>query len=656
LTKSHSSDFRVGRSRAYVLKTKNVGSQPATGTTTVTDNLPAGLSYVSATGSGWSCGAVNQVVTCTRSTSIAAGVEAPSITLQVQVAQAAYPAVTNSAEVSNSGDRNDANDTASDPTTVTGADLKLTKSHLGSLQVNDRASYLIDVENIGTAATSGPATVTDTLPAGLTYAGSPSNDWDCSATGQAVTCEHSGAIGAGDSAESLELRANVDSSAASQLTNSASVALAEDPVPGNNSDDDTAPVGRIDLTIDKSHVGNFPRGGSASYTLAVTNSGSSPTKGTTRVTDTLPADLSYDGASGTGWTCALSSGTVECSHAGTIAVAGSPQPITLNVHVSPAATPTVTNTASVATPGEAQASNDSDTDQATTEPLQDVSASISAQLPSGGSFRVGGEASYDVAVRNAGEATIAGPVSATINLADGLAYRGFNGSGWSCTPGTGQAVVCTHAADLPVGARSDIGIQAGVGKSAAPSATTGLQVASPMDAAGSNNADSETTPVGMIDLAIAMQHAGTFGVNAQSTFTINVENVGSAATVAPIRVVDNLPAGLAYTSGAGLSWGCNAFGQTVVCARSLSLAAGAQADPLTITVTPQTGAGSQQLTNQANVLTKDDAEPANNSTTDDVTVGAAPQTGGGGVQGKVCKKPKGKKGKKGKKKCKKKRR
>ncbi len=46
----------------------------------------------------------------------------------------------------------------------------------------------------------------------------------------------------------------------------------------------------------------------------------------------------------------------------------------------------------------------------------------------------------------------------------------------------------------------------------------------------------------MIDLAISMQHAGSFAVDAQSTFTIGVENVGTAATIGTTRVTDTLPA------------------------------------------------------------------------------------------------------------------
>ena len=46
---------------AYSIVVQNNGGT-VTGPTTVTDTLPAGLSFVSGTGTGWSCGATGQAV------------------------------------------------------------------------------------------------------------------------------------------------------------------------------------------------------------------------------------------------------------------------------------------------------------------------------------------------------------------------------------------------------------------------------------------------------------------------------------------------------------------------------------------------------------------------------------------------------------------
>jgi uncharacterized repeat protein (TIGR01451 family) len=53
----------VGTNFNYTLTVNNTGL--AAGTGTVTDNLPSELSYVTFSGSGWTCSAVGQAVTCT---------------------------------------------------------------------------------------------------------------------------------------------------------------------------------------------------------------------------------------------------------------------------------------------------------------------------------------------------------------------------------------------------------------------------------------------------------------------------------------------------------------------------------------------------------------------------------------------------------------
>ncbi len=650
LSKSHSGDFRVGTTRAYVIEVENVGSQPTVGTTTVTDTLPAGLSFEAASGSGWTCGAALQVVTCTRTAVISPGAEAPPITVQADVNQGAYPSVTNTATVANTEDRNDANDSDSDPTTITASDLAVEKTHQGGVRAGDEATYLIKVTNVGTADTNSPATVTDTLPAGLTYVGSPSADWDCSNSGQDVTCEHSGSIEAGDvTGTTLELHADVAAGAPSQVTNTATVSTANDPVAGNNSDGDTADVDRIDLGVDKSHTGTFPRGGSGTYTIAVDNDGTVPSEGVTTVTDTLPAGLSYAGASGSGWSCSVSSGTVECTHAGPVAAGGDAAPITLNVDVATNAPAQVTNTATVSGADDVDSSDDSDSDPTDTVGVADVTGSIRSQVPApNGFFRVGTTGTYNVAVRNIGTGPLTGGVTAMVDLPDGLTFVDAFGTGWNCDP-TVEGATCLHAADLPADTRSDITVEVLVAGQAAPTATTDLDVSNAADMSGPNNSDSDTTPVKMLDVSVAMQHVGTFELGAQSSFRINVENLGSASTVAGTRIVDELPAGLTFNSGSGVGWSCTSSGQAVVCLHQDLLAPGSQAEPLTLNVTPQASVAGQQLTNTVSVHSKQDGLAVNNTATDQVTIGPAPPAPLPQVKGKVCKKKKGKKGKKCKK-------
>lgn len=124
LTKTHSGNFTVGSVGAYSLLVNNtLGTAPTSGIVTVVDTLPAGLSYTAAGsgGTGWTCSASGQVVTCTSSAVIAAGAASASpITINVSVAATAVPSVTNSAAVSGGGEpaANAGNNSAFDATVV----------------------------------------------------------------------------------------------------------------------------------------------------------------------------------------------------------------------------------------------------------------------------------------------------------------------------------------------------------------------------------------------------------------------------------------------------------------------------------------------------------------------------------------------------------
>src|SRR6202044_1526398 len=168
LAKSHTGVFTVGQPGVYTLVVSNVGSTATLGAITIADTLPAGLTYTSVAGAGWTCVATGQAVACADAGPIAAGAQS-TVTLTVGVAAAAVPTVTNTASVSTPGDNNPANNKATDaPTTVNGVvDLAVNATTPASFTVGQAGTYTLGVSNIGSAATTGPITLTDTLPAGL---------------------------------------------------------------------------------------------------------------------------------------------------------------------------------------------------------------------------------------------------------------------------------------------------------------------------------------------------------------------------------------------------------------------------------------------------------------------------------------------------------
>jgi uncharacterized repeat protein (TIGR01451 family) len=104
----------------------------------------------------------------------------------------------------------------------------------------------------------------------------------------------------------------------------------------------------VDLTLTKTHTGNFTVGGTNVYTLTVSNlAGNQREDNPVVVTDTLPAGLTFVTGVGTGWVCAAVTQTVTCTHAPILDPGNSLPPITMTVAATGAAVPSVTNTATV---------------------------------------------------------------------------------------------------------------------------------------------------------------------------------------------------------------------------------------------------------------------------------------------------------------------
>lgn len=79
----------AGSAASYQVNVRNLGLDAETGPLTVTSNLHPSLSYTGFTGTGWSCSAVGQLVTCTNPVSLPAGSSAPALTLNVNVSGSA---------------------------------------------------------------------------------------------------------------------------------------------------------------------------------------------------------------------------------------------------------------------------------------------------------------------------------------------------------------------------------------------------------------------------------------------------------------------------------------------------------------------------------------------------------------------------------------
>jgi uncharacterized repeat protein (TIGR01451 family) len=625
---SHAANFQQGSTNdQYTIGVSNVGAGPSTGTVTVTDTLPTGLTPTVAAGTGWTTNISGQTVTATRNDALAGGANYPDFTITVTVANNAPTSVTNSVTVSGGGELNTANDTATDPTTVTvpAPDLAITNTHQGAFRQGDGTdTYTIAVSNVGLLATNGQVSVTDTLPAGLTPTAASGTGWTTNISGQTVTATRSDALAAGASYPDLTVTVSVADNAPASVTNTASVAGGGELNTSNNTATDVTPITQAaDLTLGVSHVGNFEQGDSAdNYTVSVSNIGAGPTIGQVTVTDTLPTGLTPTAAIGTGWNVSISGQTVTATRSDVLAAAGNYPDLTVMVSVANNAPASLTNTATVAGGGELNTTNDSASDPTTiTPPMPDLT--IAAHHS--GNFRQGDDAdSYTITASNSGRAPTVGQVTITDTLPAGLTPTAASGSGWTVNI-SGQTVTATRSDVLAKGANyPDLTVTVSVASNTAASVTNTATVAGGGETNTANDTATDPTTVTQVaDLTITSSHSGNFQQgDSADNYTISVSNSGQGPTSSPVTVTDTLPAGLTPTAASGTGWTTSMSGQTVTATRSDVLANGASYSDLTITVSVADNAPAS-VTNTATVSGGGELNTSNDSANDPTTVAPA---------------------------------
>lgn len=115
-----------------------------------------------------------------------------------------------------------------------------------------------------------------------------------------------------------------------------------------------------DLTIDKAAIGTWQVGEIGEFSLTVRNGGDTTATATIEVTDTLPAGITYRGASGIGWSVSVASGVITATWAADLAASASTDPLIIAVNVAQAAFPSVTNTAHVESADDPTGSDDTE--------------------------------------------------------------------------------------------------------------------------------------------------------------------------------------------------------------------------------------------------------------------------------------------------------
>jgi len=208
ITKTGPASSSAGGALSWTLTVTNNGAGASSGFTVV-DTVPAGVTGIASPTSG--CTVAGSTVTCVEGALAVGGTF--NITINGNAPNPFTAAITNTATVTgNESDSVAANNTATETVTPLNPTLTVTKTATpASFVIGQSASYAITVQNTGNGPTTASFTITDTLPAGITFASAAGTSWSCTGT-TTLTCTFTGTLAAGGSTV-LTLNVNVTATA-----------------------------------------------------------------------------------------------------------------------------------------------------------------------------------------------------------------------------------------------------------------------------------------------------------------------------------------------------------------------------------------------------------------------------------------------------------
>jgi uncharacterized repeat protein (TIGR01451 family) len=410
----------VGQNLTYTIGVTNNGPSPATGVT-VSDTLPSGVTFVSASASQGSCSGTSSVICALGNLANSA-----SATVTIVVRPTAAGTLTNTATVSGTEpDPAPANNTATTSTTVTAltADLSITKADAPDpVIVGQTLTYTLTATNSGPSDATG-VTVTDTLPGGVTLVSASASQGNCSGT-NTISCS----LGNLTNGSSATVTIRVTPTTAGTLTNTASIQGGQsDPNTANNTATATTTANAVsDLAITKTDSPDpVLAGQTLTYTIGVSNGGPSPATAVT-VTDALPSGVSLVSAAPSQGTCSGTT-TVAC----TLGAVAQGANATVTIMVRPNVAGTISNTVNVTgAETDTNPANNSASASTTITPAADL---VVSKTGTPNPVTAGQNLTYTIAVTNNGPSPAANPtLSDTIpNL---TTFQSLTpASGWNCT-------------------------------------------------------------------------------------------------------------------------------------------------------------------------------------------------------------------------------
>ena len=579
VSKGCPTDVTGGEQATYNIVAGNSGTSPAANVI-VTDTLPAGVTFVSATPSPSSV--VGDTVTIDLGDLGAGATTNITIVVDVDVTSGTLTNVVSVATDTPEGGDGPTNNSDTCASTVQAADLSVTKSCPAELVAGEAGVYTITVSNTG-GASALDVILTDTLPAGVTFlGGTPSAT---TIAGPTITWDL-GTIAAGGSVNVVVDVTGVSTSGSQANNVSVTTSSLEGGAgPSNNADGCASTAVAPDVSIAKTCPVDMVTDEPATYTLTVANEGTSTAKSVT-VTDTLPAQVSFVSAtppptSIVGQTLSWDLGDIGVS-GGTV--------ITITVNPD-ASSGIATNGASVSTSSDEGGAGSANNADSCDSPIKSPDIAVTTACPV--DMIAGEAASYTVTVENLGTSTAKGVVLTDV-LPAGVTFDTA-----SVAPGSAVGQTLTwNLGDLAAGATVTITINltanatAGIGTNNASATTTSTEGG----AAATNNADSCASNFLAPDVSIDKVCPVDMIAGEAASYTVTVDNLGTS-TAKGVVLTDVLPAGVSFDSA---STAPDAIvGQTLTWNLG-DILAGAS---LTITINVTPNATSGVGTNSASVTT-----------------------------------------------------
>lgn len=574
---------KPGQALTYTVTVSNAGTDAAFDVR-VTDSLPAGTTFVSASDGGpadgrFFCSASGGLVTCSGGALDGSQNQTPeaadttrTIDVKVVAPMEHGALLVNQAKVDPDNsvpEASEINNTASASTQVLSqVNLTIEKTGPTSATQSSTPKYTLTVENKavnGAGEVARNVIVRDPLPVGMiplnVLTPGTSNTFQCEVKENPVNLVECVGDLAPNDPQKIEIEVFITAESGKTLDNVGTI----DPVgsviesaENDNSSAATTVVGDADLMLNKDDLTETVSPGQEQvYTLTVQNIGTA-TADNVEITDTLPSDVTYVSALGTnGFTCTGTT-TVTCTRAGNPSL----QPnegavVTITTNVSDTASAPISNTASVST-SSTESVTDNNTDEVTTQVgASGIDLVTSEIVDTPDPAPVNSIVAYQYTVTNAGTADANGVVvrsavpTSGVTFVSGVASEGFN-----CTNTTGQTE-CTG--NLPAGATTQVTIEVQVTGAASGSLAFSAKAdpANAITETDENNNDrnatttvSTTTCATCVDLVTTLDDTPNSISDAAPgsiSYTITVSNAGDTSTdtdgnpaTGAVTVVDTL--------------------------------------------------------------------------------------------------------------------